>query len=117
MAKAERRGNPLGWIVLGFVVGAVAALGVILVVSAGVGFESSGYEEGAEIRTTADDAASAAVSRTPAAQAAPAPVAPEPEKPPVVEAPAATPKPATPEVDPQMADDAAAAGMTSRTRQ
>jgi hypothetical protein len=116
MAKAERRGNPLGWIVLGFVVGAVAALGVILVVSAGVGFESSGYEEGAEVRTTADDAASAAVTRTPAPQAAPAPVAPEPEKPPVVEAPAATPKP-TPEVDPQMADDAAAAGMTSRTRQ
>lgn len=116
MAKAERRGNPLGWIVLGFVVGAVAALGVILVVSAGVGFESSGYEEGAEVRTTADDAASAAVTRTPAAQAAPATVAPEPEKPPVVEAPAATPKPA-PEVDPQMADDAAAAGMTSRTRQ
>jgi len=116
MAKAERRGNPLGWIVLGFVVGAVAALGVILVVSAGVGFESSGYEEGAEIRTTADDAANAAVTRTPAAQAPPPVIAPEPEKPPVVEAPAATPKPA-PEVDPQMADDAAAAGMTSRTRQ
>ncbi|PVM89218.1 hypothetical protein DDF62_11925 [Caulobacter radicis] len=116
MAKAERRGNPLGWIVLGFVVGAVAALGVILVVSAGVGFESSGYEEGAEVRTTADDAASAATVRTPAAQTPPPAVAPEPEKPPVVEAPPATPKPA-PEVDPQMADDAAAAGMTSRTRQ
>lgn len=116
MAKAERRGNPLGWIVLGFVVGAVAALGVILVVSAGVGFESSGYEDGPEVRTAADDAASAAVTRTPAAQAAPAPVAPEPEKPPVVETPAPAAKPA-PEIDPQMADDAAAAGMTSRTRQ
>lgn len=116
MAKAERRGNPLGWIVLGFVVGAVAALGVILVVSAGVGFESSGYEEGAEVRTAADDAASAATTRAPAVQAAPPAVAPEPEKPPVVEAPPAAPKPA-PEVDPQMADDAAAAGMTSRTRQ
>jgi hypothetical protein len=116
MAKAERRGNPLGWIVLGFVVGAIAALGVILVVSAGVGFESSGYEEGAEVRTTADDAAGAAVTRTPAAQTPPPVVAPEPEKPPVVETPPATPKPA-PEVDPQMADDAAAAGMTSRTRQ
>ncbi|PXA87747.1 hypothetical protein DMC25_12285 [Caulobacter sp. D4A] len=114
MAKAERRGNPLGWIVLGFVVGAVAALGVILVVSAGVGFDNGGYQEGPEVRTAADDAASAAVTRTPAAQAAPA-ATPEPEKPPVVEAPAA-PKPA-PEVDPQMADDAAAAGMTSRTRQ
>ncbi|MFT4251618.1 MAG: hypothetical protein QM608_03950 [Caulobacter sp.] len=114
MAKAERRGNPLGWIVLGFVVGAVAALGVILVVSAGVGFEGSGYEEGPEVRTTADDAASAAVTRTPAA-AAPA-VTPEPEKPPVAQTPAVTPQ-AAPEVDPQMAEDAAAAGMTSRTRQ
>jgi hypothetical protein len=109
MAKAERKSNPFGWIVLGALVGVVATVGVLLMASS-MNFDR-GYEEGpTEIRTAADDAASAAAVR-PAALAG----APKPEAPPT---PVATiPAPATiqpPPVDAQMADDAAAAGMTSR---
>lgn len=106
MAKAERKSNPFGWILLGALAGAIATAGVLLMASS---MNTNGYEEGpTEIRTAADDAASAAATRpTPVA------TAPKPEAPP----PAATvPAPAVdqPPVDAQMADDAAAAGMTSR---
>ena len=112
MAKTERKSNPFGWILLGAFVGAIAAAGVLLMASS-MNF-NRGYEEGpTEIRTAADDAAAAAVR--PAALAG----APKPETPPT---PVATiPAPATattqPPVDAQMADDAAAAGMTSRAEQ
>lgn len=106
MAKADRKSNPFGWIVLGFIVGGVATLGVILVATSMGG---GGYEEAPEIRTTAD---SAAIQP---------PVEPPPITPPRVE-PSTLPTnveapPTLPEnpVDAQMADDAAAAGMTSRT--
>jgi hypothetical protein len=110
MAKTERKSNPFGWIVLGALVGAIATAGVLLVASS-MSFDH-GYEDGpTEIRTAADDAASAAAARpTPVA------TAPKPEQP----APVATvPAPAVasgepPPIDAQMADDAAAAGMTSR---
>ena len=109
MAKAERHSNPFGWILLGALVGAIATAGVLLMASS-MNFDR-GYEEGpTEIRTAADDAAaSAAVRPTPVA------TAPKPETPPVavVQAPAAP----QPSVDAQMADDAAAAGMTSRAEQ
>ena len=107
MAKAERHSNPFGWILLGALVGAIATAGVLLMASSMN--LNRGYEEGpTEIRTAADDAAAAAAARpTPVA------TAPKPEQPaPAVVAPAAPTE--QPTVDAQMADDAAAAGMTSR---
>lgn len=109
MAKAERKSNPFGWILLGALAGAIATAGVLLLASS-MNFER-GYEEGpTEIRTAADDAAAAAARPTPVA------TAPKPETPPPV---ATVPAPAVeqPPVDAQMADDAAAAGMTSRAEQ
>ena len=109
--SAERRGNPFGWIFLGFVVGVIATFGVILFLTAGMG----GYDEGSdEMRTAADDAAAEALNAGPAAPPprkidAPLTAAP----PPVVDVPVRD----TPPVDSQMADDAAAAGMTSRADQ
>jgi len=106
--SAERRSNPFGWIFLGFVVGVIATFGAILFLTAGLG----GYDEGSdELRTAADDAAAAALNAGPVAAAAPRKI-----EAPVVAQPATTPTPMreTPPVDAQMADDAAAAGMTSR---
>ncbi|CAN5124508.1 hypothetical protein BH10PSE3_BH10PSE3_23010 [soil metagenome] len=112
MAKTERKSNPFGWILLGALVGGIAVVGVLLMASS-MNFDR-GYEEGpAEIRTAADDAAAAAAR--PAVLAG----APKPEAPPTpvatVPAPVAV-QPVSP-VDAQMADDAAAAGMTSRAEQ
>ena len=113
MAKAERNSNPFGWILVGALVGAVATAGVLLMASS-MNFDR-GYDEGpAEIRTAADDAASAAAVH-PAALAG----APRPETPPTPVAAIPAPTTAAPQapVDAQMADDAAAAGMTSRAEQ
>jgi hypothetical protein len=110
MAKTERKSNPFGWILLGALVGGIAVVGVLLLASS-MNFDR-GYEEGpAEIRTAADDAASAAAVR-PATLAG----APKPETPPtpVATIPAPTTAATQPPVDAQMAEDAAAAGMTSR---
>jgi hypothetical protein len=107
MAKAERHSNPFGWILLGALVGAIATAGVLLMASS-MDFDR-GYEEGpTEIRTAADDAAAVAARPTPVT------TAPKPEAPPVVADPA--PVVEQPSVDAQMADDAAAAGMTSRAQ-
>ncbi|SFJ24413.1 hypothetical protein [Caulobacter sp. UNC279MFTsu5.1] len=109
MAKAERHSNPFGWILLGALVGAIATAGVLLMAST-MNFDR-GYEQGpAEIRTAADDAAATAAARRTPVAAAPRPEAPPPVA--TVPAPAAAVEP--PPVDAQMADDAAAAGMTSR---
>ena len=109
MAKTERKSNPFGWILLGALVGAVATAGVLLMASSMN--VRDGYEDGpTEIRTAADDAA------TGAPRALPVTTAPHPEAPPpvaTVPAPASASLPAAP-IDAQMADDAAAAGMTSR---
>ncbi|MBC7669522.1 MAG: hypothetical protein H7236_14005 [Gemmatimonadaceae bacterium] len=108
MAKTERKSNPFGWILLGALVGAVATAGVLLMASS-MNMDG-GYEDGpTEIRTEADDAAAAA------ARPLPVTTAPHAEPPPVATVPAQATAglPAAP-VDAQMADDAAAAGMTSR---
>lgn len=111
---SERRGNPFGWILLGFIIGVLATFGTILVLSTS---DEAGYEDGpAEVRTAADDALADAM----ASEARPRPrtvetVAP-PESAMSLPAPGERPPAPTEPLDPQVADDAAAAGMTSRTR-
>ncbi len=109
MAKAERKSNPFGWIVVGALIGAIATMGVLMIASSMT--TDRGYEAGpAEIRTPADDAS--AVPARPSRVAA----TPKPEQPaaPIATVPAPAAAQPVPTVDAQMADDAAAAGMTSR---
>ncbi|USQ97930.1 hypothetical protein [Caulobacter sp. RL271] len=113
---SERRRNPFGWIVLGFVVGVLSAFGAMAFLTP----SQDEYESHPiAIATAADDAAIEAMDAAPAAPR-PAPrkieiSAPAPADP--VAAPKPEPAVATSkDLDPQVADDAAAAGMTSRAQ-
>ena len=103
MANQSSGSNAVGWVVLGFLAGVAATLGVMV-------FLNSGHAKHTEAESSA---APIAASEAPAvaAQTAPAP-APKPPsaKPP---APAAAVAAAN-DADAQVQEDAAAAGMTSR---
>lgn len=99
---AQKSGVGWFWLVLGLLAGVGLTLGVLLFLNAGSGDDTGG-------RTLADDAAANAIQPD---LALPAPVAPP-------EAANAVPPPHDAGIDPasddQIADDAAASGMTSRT--
>ena len=99
---AQKSGIGWFWLVLGLLAGVGLTLGVLLFLNSGSGNDSDG-------RTLADDAAANAVQSE---AALPAPVAP-PEK--TNNVPPPRDAGIDPASDDQMADDAAASGMTSRT--
>ncbi|MDB5457069.1 MAG: hypothetical protein JWP92_2654 [Caulobacter sp.] len=104
MAARVPRPNPFGWIVLGFVAGVAVTTVLALTITRHA-------HDGPELRTAAEQLEGAALSTAPAVVGSPPP-APVQTAPPaaVVAEPAVKP----PAPDAQVADDAAAAGMTSR---
>lgn len=118
---SERRGNRFGWILLGFVLGVLTTFAAIFLLSLADGGDAVDY---VEPRTAADEAADAAMGGdslgSPARssgldEVAPAAAPPSQAPPPPT---TAEPPPAPPpaQLDPQVAEDAAAAGMTSRAK-
>jgi len=104
MAEKAKGGGGFFWFILGLLFGIALTLGALMFMNSGpVGTE--------EARSAADDAAAAAIEQ-------PLPVDPAQLPPPAaVTAPATAPRHDAgidPQADDQIADDAAAAGMTSR---
>lgn len=100
---AQKSGGSWFWLLVGLLGGIALTLAALLFLNAGSG-------DGTDSRTVADDAASAAAGVAPDA-ALPAPVAPAPT---AAAAPAPHDAGVDPAADDQMAEDAAASGMTSR---
>lgn len=99
---AQKSGGGWFWLAVGVLAGVALTLAALMFLGAGSGDDPSG-------RTLADDAAANAA--TPEAAALPAPAAP-----PETTTPVPLPRDAgiDPASDDQIADDAAASGMTSR---
>lgn len=116
---SERRGNRFGWIFLGFVLGVLTTFAAIFLLSLADGGDAVDYFEP---RTAADEAAAAAMGGDPLGapaqssgldEVAPAAASQTPPQPTTAEPP---PAPPPAQLDPQVAEDAAAAGMTSRAK-
>lgn len=109
---SERRGGRFGWIFVGFVLGVLTTFVAIFFLNLA---DDSGVEDYMEPRATAaEQAADAAMRGAPASEAPSSPTAPPMAAPTPEAPPAAAPPPA--QLDPQVAEDAAAAGMTSRAK-
>jgi hypothetical protein len=106
MAAREGGGHPFNWFIIGFVAGVIATVAAMIY----LGVRRPHGEEGADTRP-AEAAASAAPAQIPALPPAPPPSAKKPVAP-VQERPQVSRR----ESEEQMAEDAAAAGMTSRAR-
>jgi hypothetical protein len=107
MAAREGGSHPFNWFLIGFVVGVAATLAALLYF--GVRNDNAAPDEQGRAENPAP-AHAAAVHAVPA-PAVVASAAPRKAVVPTVERPRATQR----ETDEQMAEDAAAAGMTSRT--
>lgn len=100
---AQKSGGGLFWLLIGILAGVAMTLAALL-------FLNAGSADGGDSRTAADDAAAMAAGSAPEA------ALPAPE--PATSSAARVPSPRDAGIDPasddQMADDAAASGMTSR---
>lgn len=105
MAAREGGGHPFNWFIIGFVAGVVATVAAMAYLGAPRGHRSE------DVDTRPPEAVSAAPAAIPALPAAPPPSAKKPVTP-VQDRSQASQR----ELDEQMAEDAAAAGMTSRTK-
>jgi hypothetical protein len=106
MAAREGGGHPFNWFIIGFVCGVIATVAAMIY----LGVRKERRPDDIDTRPP-EAAASAARAAIPALPAAPPPAVKKPVEP-IHDRPQASQH----ELDEQMAEDAAAAGMTSRTR-
>lgn len=106
MAASEGGSHPFNWFLIGFVVGVAATLAALLFL--GARHDRSASED---TDARAEPAPAAAIRAAPPVVTYAPPVVPKKVVPPTDDRPHVTQR----ESDAQMAEDAAAAGMTSRT--